>query len=144
MSNDAVLHTPFPWTRHDDGGTLPGVYVKRGGFRYGPQASDWIWGPRGPGYGVVADCSPHAPATQETVANAGIIAAVPDLIAALEACVAEFRSLAATNGKAGIPEVCAEAIAALDLAFGRASGPASAEDRAVHAREWPVFAEAAR
>jgi hypothetical protein len=32
---------------------------------------------------VVADCSPHDPATEETIANARIIAAVPDLIAAL-------------------------------------------------------------
>lgn len=144
MSNDTAPHTPFPWTRHDDGGTLPGVYVKRGGFRYGTEASDWIWGPKGPGYGVVADCSPHGPATEETIANARIIAAIPDMIAALEACVAEFRSIAATNGKALFPEVCAQAIAALDLAFGRASGPASAEDPTARAREWPIFAEAAR
>lgn len=144
MSNDILPHTPFPWTRHDDGGTLPGVYVKRGGFRYGTEASDWIWGPKGPGYGVVADYSPHDPATEETVANARIIAAVSDLIAALEACVAEFRSIAAANGKARIPQACAQAIAALDLAFGRASGPASAEDPAPHARKWPVFAEAVR
>lgn len=144
MPNDTALHTPFPWTRHDDGGTLPGVYVKRGGFRYGTEASDWIWGPKGPGYGVVADCSPHGPATEETVANARIIAAVPDLIAALEACVGEFRSIAATNGKAHVPEACAQAIAALDLAFRRASGPASAEDPAAHARELPVLAEAAQ
>ena len=144
MSNSKPRHTPFPWVRHDDGGTLPGVYVKRGGFRYGREAADWVWGPKGPGYGVVADCSPHDPTTEESIANARIIAAVPDLIAALEACVAEFRSIAATNGKAGIPEACAQAIAALDLAFGRASGPAGAEDRSVQTREWPVFAEAAR
>lgn len=144
MSNDTAPHTPFPWTRHDDGGTLPGVYVKRGGFRYGPQASDWIWGPKGPGYGVVADCSPHVPATEETVANARIIAAVPDLIAALEACVAEFRTISASNGKAHIPGACEQAIAALNLAFGRASGPASAEDLAAHAPELPVLAEAAQ
>jgi hypothetical protein len=144
MSNDTAPHTPFPWTRHDDGGTLPGVYVKRGGFRYGPQASDWIWGPKGPGYGVVADCSPHAPATEESVANAKIIVAVPDLIAALEACVAEFRFIAATYGEARLPGACAQAIAALDLAFGRSSGQTGAEDSAARAREWPAPAEAAR
>ena len=48
-------HTPFPWARHDDGGRLPGVYERSGGFRYGPEANDWVWGAKGPGYGVVAD-----------------------------------------------------------------------------------------
>ena len=143
MSNDTAPHTPFPWTRHDDGGTLPGVYVKRGGFRYGTEASDWIWGPKGPGYGVVADCSPHGPATEETVANARIIAAIPGMIAALEACVAEFRSIAATCREARLPEACAQAITALDLAFGRASGAATSESPAPSAREWSGFVEAA-
>ena len=73
-----------------------------------------------------------------------IIAAVPDLIAALEACVAEFRSIAATNGKAHTPEACSQAIAALDLAFGRASGPASADDPAARGRELSALVEAAR
>ena len=142
MPSDTAQHTPFPWTRHDDGGTLPGVYVKRGGFRYGPEASDWIWGPRGPGYGVVADCSPHGPATEETVANARIIAAVPDMIAALEACVAEFRSIAATNGR--LPGACTQAIAALDAAFGRSSGSTQAGGRIGTEQHHPFLAEAAR
>ena len=141
MSNDTALHTPFPWTRHDDGGTLPGVYVKRGGFRYGREASDWIWGPKGPGYGVVADCSPHDPATEETIANARVIAAVPDLIAALEACVAEFRSRPQRDGEASLPGACGQAIAALDFAFGRDSGSANAGSPAPPAHEWSGFVE---
>ena len=144
MSNDTARHTPFPWTRHDDGGTLPGVYVKRGGFRYGAEASDWIWGPRGPGYGVVADCSPHGPATEETVANARIIAAVPDMIAALEACVTEFRSIAATNGEGPIPEACTHAMAALDAAFGRASCSTRVDGWVRPAQDFPFLEEAVR
>lgn len=66
MSNDTTPHTPSPWPRHDAGGTLPGVYWKRDRFRYGPQTTNWIWGSRSPGYGVVADCSPHCPDTEET------------------------------------------------------------------------------
>jgi hypothetical protein len=144
MTNATPRHTPFPWTRHDDGGTLPGVYVKLGGYRYGSEAADWIWGPRGPGYGVVADCSPHDPATEETVANARIIAAVPDMIAALEACVAEFRSIATKVGDTLPPEACAKAIAALNSAFGHASASAQVEDQA--GIEWrsPVLVKASR
>ncbi len=142
MPNDTARHTPFPWTRHDDGGTLPGVYVKRGGFRYGREASDWIWGPRGPGYGVVADCSPHGPATEETVANARIIAAVPEMIVALEACVAEFRSIAATNGRLSV--ACTQATAALDAAFGRSPGSSRSGGRIGAEQHYPFVAEAAR
>ena len=144
MANATPRHTPFPWTRHDDGGTLPGVYVKRGGYRYGPEAADWIWGPRGPGYGVVADCSPHDPTTEETVANARIIAAVPDLIAALEACVAEFRSVVTTDGRAHPPAACAQAIAALEFAFGHASASAHVEGQAGTERRRPSLVEAVR
>lgn len=83
-------HTPFPWAQHDDGGRLPGVYERSGGWKYGPQSSDWVWGPKGPGYGVVADCSPGNPATTQSTANAKLIATVPDLIALAE--------LASVNG----------------------------------------------
>lgn len=83
-------HTPFPWTRYDDGGRLPGVYEKTGGFTYGPEANDWVWGPKGPGYGVVADCSPRAPSTTESVANARLIAAIPDLVAVCELACANL------------------------------------------------------
>jgi hypothetical protein len=72
-----VGHTPFPWAQYDDGGALPGVYKRKGGFRYGDEGSDWVWGPDGPGYGVVADCSPHDKATDESRANAKLISALP-------------------------------------------------------------------
>ena len=143
MSNAIPRHTPFPWARHDDGGTLPGVYVKRGGFRYGCEAADWIWGPKGPGHGVVADCSPHDPTSNESIANARLIAAIPELIGALEACVAEFRSGASMDGEPRISRAHAQAIAALDLAFGRDSGLATAADLASFARECPLLPESA-
>lgn len=72
-----LKHTPFPWSQHDDGGQLPGVYKRKGGWRYGSTGADWVWGPKGPGYGVVADCSPHDPSTEESIANAKLIAALP-------------------------------------------------------------------
>lgn len=83
-------HTPFPWSVHENGGTLPGVYTKRGGWEYGPEASDWVWGPKGPGYGVVADCSPNRPCTTESRANAKMIAAIPQMIEALIAAIQEL------------------------------------------------------
>lgn len=143
MSLANPRHTPFPWARHDDGGTLPGVYVKRGGFRYGREAADWIWGPKGPGYGVVADCSPHDPTTEESIANARLIAAIPELIGALEACVAEFRYGASMDGESRLPRAHAQAIAALGLAFGRHSGLTSRADLASVARECPLLPESA-
>lgn len=85
-----VNHTPFPWHRHENGGKLPGVHEKRGGWEYGPEAADWVWGPKGPGYGVVADCSPHDPCTTQSRANAQLIVSIPDLIEALEACIDEL------------------------------------------------------
>jgi hypothetical protein len=144
MSNAIPRHTPFPWARHDDGGMLPGVYVKRGGFRYGPEAADWIWGPKGPGYGVVADCSPHGPATEESIANARLISALPELIAALEACIAEFRFGARADGKGQAPLACDQAIAALDLAFGRPPGSVNPEGLAGIAQECRHSRESAR
>lgn len=77
-------HTPFPWTRHDDGGTLPGVYERSGGWKYGPGSADWVWGPKGPGYGLVADCSAFSPCTTESIANAKLIATIPDFVALCE------------------------------------------------------------
>lgn len=117
MSNDFSQDTPVKWTGQDKCGTLPGVREKHGGLRDGPQPSDWIWGPK-------------APATRETVA-------------ALEACVAEFKSIAVTDD-ARLSGACAHAIAELVLAFGRVSGAASTERPAASARELPVLAEAAR
>lgn len=93
-----VKHTPFPWYVYEDGGTLPGVYKKSGGWKYGPEASDWIWGPKGPGYGVVADCSPNNPCTTQSRANAQLIVSLPDLIAALEACIEELPAPCGREG----------------------------------------------
>lgn len=90
MDKKVIKHTPFPWARHDDGGRLPGVYEKSGGFTYGPEANDWVWGPKGPGHGVVADCSTRKPSTTESVANAKLIAAVPDLVAVAELVIANL------------------------------------------------------
>ncbi len=131
MSNAIPRHTPVLWARHNDGGTLPGVYMKRGGFRHGRVAADWIWGPTGPGYSVVADCSPHGPTTEESIANARAIAAVPGLVAALEAFIAELSSSLVAIHRVGLPRACEQAIAALDLACGRSLDPPIGDTRAI-------------
>lgn len=70
-------HTPGPW-------------------RYEPNAKHYwdapfiVWRPEGPGHGIVAHCSPYGtPATKEhydeTAANAPLISAAPDLLAACKA-----------------------------------------------------------
>lgn len=75
-----MKHTPGPWQRFDDGGEINDQHV------YGPEYADVVWGPDGPGHGVIADCSPHGQcATEETIANARLIAAAPDLLVACKA-----------------------------------------------------------
>ena len=88
MDEKQYRHTPFPWSRYDDGGRLPGVHKRRGGFTYGPESRDWVWGPKGPGYGLVADCSANGqPCTTESIANAQLISTIPDMIAVCEIVV---------------------------------------------------------
>jgi hypothetical protein len=70
-------HTPGLWQRFDNGGVS-------GNHEYGPAFADCVWGPRGPGHGLIADCSPNGQqATPETIANARLIAAAPELLEAL-------------------------------------------------------------
>jgi hypothetical protein len=89
---DSAGHTPGPWSRYDDGGrTASGVC-------YGPSYADCVWGPGGPGHGLVADCSPNAlPPDARTIANARLVAAAPDLLEAsrlaLNALVIASRQL---------------------------------------------------
>lgn len=74
-----MKHTPGPWQRFDDGGRINERHT------YGPEYADVIWGPDGPGRGSIADCSPHGRATEESIANARLIAAAPELLDALHA-----------------------------------------------------------
>ena len=46
-----------------------------------------MWGAKGPGYGVVADCSPYAPSTTQSVANAKMVAAIPDFVAVCDMAI---------------------------------------------------------
>jgi hypothetical protein len=91
--------TPGPWGQYDDGGSLSGG----SGFEYtyGRAYADCVWGPNGPGHGLIADCSPNGQsATPETIANARAIAALPELVEAAQEvlitrnCDAQFRSIA--------------------------------------------------
>jgi hypothetical protein len=113
-----VNHTPFPWYRYENGGKLPGVYERKGGWEYGPESADWVWGPKGPGYGVVADCSPHDPCTTQSRANAQLIVSIPDLIEALEACIAELPGPCGREGCECGSEAREKAIKALAKARG--------------------------
>ena len=72
--------TPGPWQRFDNGGQAGSGHV------YGEHYAARVWGPRGPGYGLVADC--HQGRTDEDLANAKLVAAAPDLYDALDTLVA--------------------------------------------------------
>lgn len=72
-------HTVGPWQRFDNGGDLGSS-----GASYGPHYADCVWGPGGPGHGLIADCSPNGqPPTPETIANAKLVAAAPLMLEAL-------------------------------------------------------------
>jgi hypothetical protein len=81
---DEMRHTPFPWSRYDTGGTATAILPGGHDYTYGPQSADWVWGPKGPGYGIVSDGSPGAPCTTESIANAKLIAAIPELVGLLK------------------------------------------------------------
>ena len=55
----AGKHTPTPWQQHDNA------------EYYGPKYSATVWGPEGPGYGLVADCRQTIPSV--SLANARLI-----------------------------------------------------------------------
>ncbi len=73
-------HTPGPWQQHDD------VYP------YGPSFAATVWGPKGPGFGLVADCR-QSNGRAADLANARLIAAAPDMLAALKACAERLAYL---------------------------------------------------
>lgn len=74
-------HTPGPWRRVVSRG-VSAAYTRIG-------ADD---------YGVVAECSGFRPSLEENAANARLIVAAPDLLAALLAIVAEQPSVPVRPG----------------------------------------------
>lgn len=73
-----MAHTPAPWQRFDNGGVISGGKIEHA---YGPGYADCVWGPEGPGRGLIADCSPNSQAPTETsIANARLIAEAPHLL----------------------------------------------------------------
>jgi len=87
MNNNVHTHTQGPWFQFDNGGTVSSL-----GHVYGEQFADVVWGPKGPGHGSICDCSPHGgKATQETIANAKLISAAPDMLKTLENCMDYFK-----------------------------------------------------
>ena len=74
-------HTPGPWV-YD-----PLRKEYRG-------AKTLVWGPKGCGYGTIANCSLSAASTfEEAAANARLITAAPELLAELESLVKRFRAI---------------------------------------------------
>jgi hypothetical protein len=70
-----VTHSLGPWQQLDNAAG------------YGPNYAAAVWGPKGPGYGLIAHCSPNGIANEQNIADAKLIAAAPDLLAALELLV---------------------------------------------------------
>ena len=70
-------HTPGPWTVNSDP-----IYS------YG--LPSYIWGPKGPGYGIVCELPLSLGGVAPIEADAHLIAAAPDLLAA---CVESLRLL---------------------------------------------------
>jgi len=70
-----MKHTPGPWIQCDTNRI------------YGPSYAATVWGPKGPGYGLIADCRHCGLTTDDRVANAKLIAAAPELLEALEEMV---------------------------------------------------------
>jgi hypothetical protein len=83
-------HTQGPWQQFDNGGEL----VIKNGIRhtYGPEYADCVWGPQGPGRGVICDCSPGSQPTPDSIANARLIAAAPALLAERDALRAKHEA----------------------------------------------------
>ena len=116
---DETKHTPGPWSQFDDGGALA---VNEGAqHTYGHSYADCVWGPLGPGHGLIADCSPHGQApTAETIANAKLIAAAPDLLAALKLAEGTLSRIAVELRKRKFPTPELDAVrAAITKAEGR-------------------------
>lgn len=64
-----MKHTPGPWQQHTNHDW------------YGNSYNAAVWGPKGPGHGIVADCRQSGVPKKEQEANARLIAAAPDLLA---------------------------------------------------------------
>lgn len=78
--SSTATHTPGPWQQHDD---VP---------PYGKDYAATVWGSAGPGYGLIADCRGCGAGTpNERIANARLIAAAPELLAALLGARAELE-----------------------------------------------------
>jgi len=115
--------TPAPWQRFDDGGliTLSGADAKK--HVYGSPYADVVWGPAGPGHGIIADCSPDGQATSEqSIANAHLIAAAPELYEALSAVMGWISNWDPNFSQDDEwPDDASKAMAALAKARGKAS-----------------------
>lgn len=66
-----VEHIKGPWHQYDND------------LRYGEGYAATVWGPKGPGHGLIADCRQSSYSVDEQIANAKLCAAAPIL---LEAC----------------------------------------------------------
>jgi hypothetical protein len=99
-------HTPGPWQQHDNAPV------------YGERYAATVWGPEGPGHGLIADCRQLG--ADEDLANAKLIAAAPDLLEAARATLHHLDYLRGLCGDEGIMRRVADTLrAAVDKAEGR-------------------------
>lgn len=90
MKNASVSHTPGPWSAIDDGSRSDGLWVS-GPSRGEPVICDLV----GRLYDHEAQCGQL---TGEDVANAHLIAAAPDLLAALKRTVDTIKAWHCLHG----------------------------------------------
>lgn len=106
QAHEQVKHTPGPWQQHDN------VYP------YGPSYAATVWGPEGPGHGLIADCR-QSLLMYEAVANARLIAAAPELLAAIKRLMKRPECQCSHNANPGMAAAIDEAICAVAKAEGR-------------------------
>lgn len=106
-----AAHTPGPWQQIDDAA------------HYGKSYAATVWGPAGPGYGLVADCRRCGDGGElERIANARLIAAAPELLAALKSVLPILEAVKFTVGLKGNQ---LKRMSAARAAIAKATGAAS-------------------
>ena len=93
--------THGPWQQFDDGGRTKNTH-----YHYGSEYASAVWGPEGPGHGVVCKCATpctdvvkRVPYRTQAIANARLCAGAPELYDMVESLT---EALARSDNAIGI------------------------------------------